>query len=110
MKRTPKTTAAKKAGSHDVCDKPSQGPMMAELHHSAEAKLRKQQKQRRVEGREVVETETDAQRLLHELQVHQIELQMQNGELQEARDRMEELLEKYTDFYDFAPVGYFSLG
>ena len=34
---------------------------------------------------------------------------MQNAELQEARDRMEALLEKYTDLYDFAPVGYFSL-
>ena len=43
------------------------------------------------------------------MQVHQIELEMQNAELQEARDRMEALLEKYTDLYDFAPVGYFSL-
>ncbi len=34
---------------------------------------------------------------------------MQNAELQEARDRVESLLEKYTDLYDFAPVGYFSL-
>jgi PAS domain S-box-containing protein len=43
------------------------------------------------------------------LQVHQIELEMQNAELLEARDRVEELLEKYTDLYDFAPVGYYSL-
>ena len=34
---------------------------------------------------------------------------MQNAALQEARDRMEALAEKYTDLYDFAPVGYFSL-
>jgi PAS domain S-box-containing protein len=34
---------------------------------------------------------------------------MQNSELQEATDRMEALLEKYTDLYDFAPVGYLSL-
>ena len=34
---------------------------------------------------------------------------MQNSELQETRNRMESLLEKYTDLYDFAPVGYFSL-
>jgi PAS domain S-box-containing protein len=51
----------------------------------------------------------DTQRLVHELQVHQLELEMQNTELQDARDRMEILLEKYTDLYDFAPVGYFSL-
>ena len=34
---------------------------------------------------------------------------MQNGEFQAARDRAEVLLEKYTDLYDFAPAGYFSL-
>ena len=38
-----------------------------------------------------------------------MELELQNTELQEARDRMEAALEKYTDLYDFAPVGYFSL-
>ncbi len=51
----------------------------------------------------------DAELALHELQVHQLELQMQNSELQESRDRIETLLEKYTDLYDFAPVAYFSL-
>jgi len=34
---------------------------------------------------------------------------MQNAELQQARDNAEVSLEKYTDLYDFAPVGYFSL-
>jgi len=48
-------------------------------------------------------------RVLHELEVHQIELELQNAELQEARNRTEALLEKYTDLYDFAPVGYLSL-
>jgi PAS domain S-box-containing protein len=51
----------------------------------------------------------DAQRLVHELQVHQVELETQNAELAEARTRTELLLEKYTDLYDFAPVGHFSL-
>jgi PAS domain S-box-containing protein len=49
------------------------------------------------------------QRLLHELEVHQIELEMQNGELRKARDELEVALENYTDLYDFAPVGYFTL-
>jgi PAS domain S-box-containing protein len=53
--------------------------------------------------------EADARRLVHELQVHQVELEMQNAELEEARARTEVLLDKYTDLYDFAPVGYFSL-
>ncbi len=48
-------------------------------------------------------------RLIHELQVHEVELEMQNAELQEARDRAEALLEKFSDLYDFAPVGFFTL-
>jgi PAS domain S-box-containing protein len=52
---------------------------------------------------------TDTSRILHELEVHQIELEMQNSELRNARDEAEELLEKYTELYDFAPVGYFTI-
>jgi PAS domain S-box-containing protein len=83
-------------------------PMMTELYRRAEARLRKQRKNQKGKG-EVPKSESDPQRLLHELQVHQVELEMQNAELQDARDRMEALLEKYTDLYDFAPAGYFSL-
>jgi PAS domain S-box-containing protein len=48
-------------------------------------------------------------RLVHELQVHQIELEMQNEELQQARAQAETLLAQYTDLYDFAPAGYLTL-
>ncbi len=51
----------------------------------------------------------DALKLLHELQVHQVELQMQNASLREAREQTEIALQKYTELYDFAPVGYFTL-
>ena len=78
------------------------------LRQKAEARLRKQPVGQRAETGGP-RSEADANRLLHELQVHQIELEMQNAELQEARDRTEVLLDKYTDLYDFAPVGYFSL-
>jgi PAS domain S-box-containing protein len=54
-------------------------------------------------------TETDAQRLIHELEVHRIELQMQNAELRQARDDAEAALEKFTDLYNFAPAGLFTL-
>ncbi len=56
-----------------------------------------------------IETKADTQRLLQELQVHQIELELQNEELKQAKAEVDAGLEKYTDLYDFAPVGYFSL-
>ena len=55
------------------------------------------------------EIEIDEKRLLHELQVHQIELEMQNEELRVANETAEKALKKYTLLYDFAPMGYFSL-
>jgi len=53
--------------------------------------------------------EADVKKLLHELQVHQIELEMQNEELREANETAETALKKYTMLYDFAPMGYFTL-
>jgi len=53
--------------------------------------------------------ETDPKKLMHELQVHQIELEMQNDELRQANETAEAALKKYTMLYDFAPMGYFTL-
>lgn len=54
-------------------------------------------------------TAEETERLVHELEVHRIELEMQNSELRLVRDELERALEKHTDLYDFAPVGYFTL-
>ena len=54
-------------------------------------------------------TAAEKQRLVQELQIHQIELEMQNEELKQARDEAEAERERYLDLYDFAPVGYFTL-
>jgi len=51
----------------------------------------------------------DASQLAHELQVHKIELEMQNEELLLANKRLVSANKKYTDLYEFAPSGYFSL-
>jgi len=53
--------------------------------------------------------EADVLRLNHELQVHQIELEMQNEQLQKAQTEAVASLEQYTDLYNFAPVGYFTI-
>jgi len=51
----------------------------------------------------------EAQKLIHELEVHQIELKLQNEELIQAKEQCEISSAKYTELYDFAPTGYFTL-
>lgn len=53
-------------------------------------------------------SKADTARLLHELEVHQVELQMQNEELRRARAELEAALGRYTALFDFAPIGYFT--
>jgi hypothetical protein len=74
------------------------------LRRKAEELLKK--KQKKVAGPLI---EADVKKLLHELQVHQIELEMQNEELNKANLTAEIALKKYTMLYDFAPMGYFTL-
>ncbi len=75
-------------------------------------KLRSHAEQRLQERPQLgVVTPSPAQsvRLVHELQVHQIELELQNEELMRARSEMVDAMARYADFYDFSPTGFISL-
>jgi PAS domain S-box-containing protein len=73
-------------------------------------KLRTDAQQLSTDARPCVsKNENDLLKLIHELQVHQIELEMQNEELVKAKEKAELAEEKYTELYEFAPSGYLSL-
>ncbi|MDO9510890.1 MAG: PAS domain-containing protein [Bacteroidales bacterium] len=74
------------------------------LRKKAEELLEKKQNKK---GKKIIEA--DIKKLVHELQVHQIELEMQNEELRQAYETTEQALKKYTMLYDYSPMGYFTL-
>ena len=82
-------------------DKPKPGSGLRRL---AEDRLRARQG-----GAPGVDAAPDRERLIHELQVHQVELEIQNEELRRARDELEVTVARWTELYDFAPVGYVTL-
>jgi len=73
------------------------------LRRQAEKRLREKKAQL-----PMPQSKETIQRLVHELEVHQIELEMQNAELRQAREELELSRNKYLELYDFAPIGYFT--
>ena len=62
-----------------------------------------------VQSASETQSQVDDKRLLHELQVHQIELEMLNENLHQAHRELEQSWTRYYDLYELAPVGYLSL-
>lgn len=79
----------------------------AELRSRAEEQLKKKEKNRPADDQDR-NAQEETQRLVHELRVHEIELEMQNDELRASRTIIEESRSKYEDLYDFPPIGYFT--
>lgn len=52
---------------------------------------------------------SDALKLLHELQVHQVELDLQHEQMEQNQREMEGALGRYSELYEFAPAGYFTV-
>jgi len=72
-------------------------------------KIEEMCKLRKELGSEACYSEPDKLKLIHELEVHQIELEMQNEELKLAKEKAEIAEKKYTELYDFSPSGYLTL-
>jgi PAS domain S-box-containing protein len=75
------------------------------LRHRAEEQLKVKKKP----SIDYLASPDDMQRIIHELAVYQIELEMQQDELLQTRAELEESLDCYTELYDFAPLGYLTL-
>ena len=86
-----------------MAKKSQRSTKVTELRRQAEARLR--MTKRDVAAMPVKEV----QELVHELQVHQIELEMQNDELRRTQLELEAVRDRYVDLYDFSPVGHLTL-
>lgn len=78
-----------------------------QLRRRAEEQLEHEEKNR-PENDQEHSAQEKMQRLYQELQVHQIELEMQNDELRTTQERIEDSRSQLEDLYDFSPLGYFT--
>lgn len=85
--------------------KSSTNPPISDLRLKAELKL----SERKNGSARSTPPEQDTSRLIHELEVHQIELEIQNEQLLQSQAELESTLTLYAELYALAPVGFFTL-
>jgi PAS domain S-box-containing protein len=95
--------SSQKAGWAEHSEPHGRAPSIFQLRKSAEELL-----STHISDLEAPSPE-EVQQLVYELEVHRIELEMQNEELREAQQALEASRDRYADLYDFAPLGYVSL-
>ncbi len=83
---------------------PSNPSLTPEMHRRAEDRARERLAQLPLSGQ--AQSPELMQQLMHELAVHQVELEMQNDELRRVQLALEASRARYFDLYDLAPVGY----
>src|SRR5215471_9610406 len=80
------------------------------LHKSAKPlRQRAEQLMRATRAQILAMPDQQVRTLVYELQVHQIELEVQNEELRQAQIELAESRDRYSDLYEFAPIGYVTL-
>lgn len=87
-------------------------PMKKETEKKDSKKVNKKNKSAKADSKPSTKSNenfADVKRLVHLLQVHQIELEHQNEELRIAQEELEESRSKYINLFDFSPIPYFTL-
>ena len=85
--------------------------MQKKQNRNKTSALRRKAEERFAELKQVMvkKSKGDTASLIHELQVHQIELEMQNEQLRQAQTIIEDSNKRFSDLYDFAPVGHLTV-
>jgi len=102
-KPTPERPGPSRPRKATVLPEPRAAKVPRALRRAAEAALRR----RRTNSQP--ESMAHVRRLQHALEVHQIELEMQNAQLLQTQNELQTALERYAELYDFAPAGYLVL-
>ena len=100
----PNSDPARPGNDHEAAPQPSSPGLTPELRRRAQDRARERLAQ--IPLTLQAQSPELMQQLMHELAVHQVELEMQNDELRRAQLALEASRARYFDLYDLAPVGY----